>query len=195
MMKGMGWYESRHIDAASYLLRDLAHRKNVEYHGLFYYEDRVYHPRRNRFRPGVRGLQLLHERRNNDDSGDHWVLADRNEDQLFIYDSARQKQPRIIGLMLDKLKNLVPGERGTKITAFYPKVQLQNNGYDCGPHAIAFAVKLINANVVSTTNFNKQTLRPHLVNAFETLHLNSFPTTGGRPRVAATNEVVATFTL
>ena len=45
------------------------------------------------------------------DVGDHWVPADWNENQLPIYDSARQKKPAIIGPKLDKLKNLVPGER------------------------------------------------------------------------------------
>ena len=82
----MGWHESRHIDATSFLFRDLAHRKTFEYHGLVHYEDLIHHPRRNRFRSGVRGLQLLHGRRNADDSEDHWVSADwkLKEDQLGL---------------------------------------------------------------------------------------------------------------
>ncbi|GAU87207.1 hypothetical protein RvY_00090 [Ramazzottius varieornatus] len=163
LMRGMGWFESVHQNAATYLLRDVARRKNFGYHGLFYFKDLLHHPRRHRFRNGVPGGQILHKRRNEDDSGDRWILTDWNENQLYMYDSFVQKDPEIVGHLLVRVQGLIPGPRGTKITAFYPRVQQQSNGYDCGPHAIASAVEIVSGNNnAASTNFNRDMIRSHI---------------------------------
>ena len=108
-----------------------------------------------------------------------------NEEQLTIYDSALQRIPTIARNVQERLRRLLPIQRGTEVTAFFPRVQQQANGFDCGVHAIATVADLITGRNVQTTNFNRDRIRPALLEFFETLKLSAFPTTVGRPRAPA----------
>lgn len=125
LMRRMGWLTNNHIDAGLYLLRDFAVRRRFEVTGLFYLEDFIHHPDVWQFQQDSRGLQIIHERRNENDSGDHWIVVDWNEEQLTIYDSAPQRIPTIARNVQECLRRLLPIQRGTEVTAFFPRVQQQ----------------------------------------------------------------------
>ena len=56
-------------------------------------------------------------------------------------------------------------------------VQQQNNGFDCGVFAIAYATYLVNTKDALTAEFEITKLRPHLLHCLRSRHMDLFPTT------------------
>ncbi len=170
------WLGTSHINAALSLLRKKVDQLiigglfNVEY-GCFAEFPPVNTPK---------WLQIIHN------GMDHWVLAargfffDDNNDlasleerpTVYIFDSLQHMKanPLVVACCASLLYTK---EKELQISFMYN--QRQNNGYDCGVFAIAFAMALIEGNNPCHMTFDTRQLRKHLKNCLKSGEMTSFP--------------------
>ena len=103
----------------------------------------------------------------------HWVTSAYNGGQ-FDYDSCVTALMKSLNA---QLKQIYRGkvEKNGSLIINEMSVQQQENSYDCGLFAIAFAFHLAQGDEPSALNFDCKKLRQHLVECFEKEVLSPFP--------------------
>ncbi|KAJ8669196.1 hypothetical protein QAD02_000455 [Eretmocerus hayati] len=113
--------------------------------------------------------------------GGHWICFFYDGESFFIYDSLNFKSLYKNAEMF--LRSLCPFF--DEIPIYYPQVQYQTNGKDCGPHAMAMATSVIFDEDPCTVDYSMKDLRPHILGMFHRNTLQSFP---GRRSVLRQNQ-------
>lgn len=105
----------------------------------------------------------------------HWVTSAYIGGHVCLYDS--YVSAVLTKSLKTQLKLVYQGKadkNGSLIVNEMP-VQQQENSYDCGLFAIAFAFHLAQGDEPSALNFDCQKMRQHLVACFENEVMSSFP--------------------
>ena len=111
----------------------------------------------------------------------HWILTSCIEGSVYVYDSLQagtKEFPRSVENQLLQLYHptLSPPQRQEiGLLAECPPVQQQQESYDCGLFAIAWAYHLLVGDSLNTLTLDQQKLRRHLVRCFEKKKLSRFP--------------------
>lgn len=101
----------------------------------------------------------------------HWICIYYKNGVIHVYDSMMTKF-----LNNDQkiyLNRLFPNNRNLKIA--FENVQRQNNPYDCGVFAIAFAISIIYNVCPCGLSFDINKMRSHLLSLFQTFTIKMFP--------------------
>ncbi|KZS01293.1 Uncharacterized protein APZ42_002096, partial [Daphnia magna] len=120
-------------------------------------------------------MQVIHDGR------DHWVLVAKGfvqPEHVNVYDSlvgSAWHDKHVLSCMSSLLKT---DEK--KMTYIVKQCQRQNNSYDCGVFAIAFATSLANGEDPTGMLYDPKQLRPHLNECMTSGKLTSFPSTISR---------------
>ena len=117
-------------------------------------------------------LQIIH-----DPVAEHWLVAakgffDSDDDDLLVYDSL-EFTPQSRRHTVKCLRNLSPSSK----TVTAKLCQKQEDGFNCGVFAIAFAIAIANNIEPSTLVFDIKKMRAHLTQCFINRTLTPFPTT------------------
>jgi len=118
----------------------------------------------------------------NDPHAQHWLVAAYgfNGLGLIVYDSMRfHKDGR--AHFLACLASLVRTEE-EELAYHIASCQKQDNNYDCGIFAIAFAVSLANGKNPSQITYDPVQLRPHYIDCLNNNELTEFPTKSNMSR-------------
>ena len=111
----------------------------------------------------------------------HWILTSCIEGSVYVYDSLQtgtEEFPRSVENQLLQLYHptLSPPQRQEiGLLAECSPVQQQQESYDCGLFAIAWAYHLLVGDSLNTLTLDQQKLRRHLVRCFEKKKLSRFP--------------------
>ena len=123
---------------------------------------------------GDQWLQVVHD-------NDHWVLVAKTEaGHVSIYDSLAQscwrKRPHTLSCASSLLQT------SEKHLLYKVKsCQQQNNGFDCGVNAVAFATSVAHGVDPITVIYDRRTLRSHLQKLLAAENFTPFPSTKGYP--------------
>ena len=110
-------------------------------------------------------VQILHS------GGNHWITISCPPATVMIYDSLYSKIPRHTKEQICALLNT----KKAHINMVFVNVQSQNNAYDCGVFAIAFATALCEGKRPEELLFANEALRKHLLKCFQEGCINQFP--------------------
>ena len=115
----------------------------------------------------------------------HWVTSAYIGGQIRLYDSC--VTTTLTKSLNAQLKQIYRGiaEKNGYLIVNEMSVQQQENSYDCGLFAIAFAFHLAQGDEPSALNFDCKKLRQHLVECFEKEILSPFPMLVTRPSCCA----------
>ena len=121
----------------------------------------------------VATLQVVH-------NNDHWVLVAKTEaGHVSIYDSLAQscwRRPHTLSCASSLLQT------SEKHLLYKVKsCQQQNNGFDCGVNAVAFATSVAHGVDPITVIYDRRTLRSHLQKLLAAENFTPFPSTKGYP--------------
>lgn len=132
-------------------------------------------------------LQIVH------DGVDHWVLVAKGfgkfDQCVDIYDSLatpKWEKHHILSCMSSLL-----GTSQQEMSYVVKNCQQQQNSFDCGVFAIAFATSLVFGQNPSDVIYNTHHLRKHLKNCLDIKKLSLFPTSASRVN-RAQREIVKT---
>ena len=121
------------------------------------------------FRPsGEENLQLMH------DGTAHWLLTFVANGQVRVCDSLRDYITRNTQKSMKDLYNPFFDSSG-KLKVTFMAVEKQNDGYNCGPYAIAFAAEILDGKCPTTSRLAKNSMRAHLISCLEKNELCPFP--------------------
>jgi len=126
---------------------------------------------------GDKWMQIVHNGSN------HWLLVAKGfsqPDHVLIYDSMpgiSWNNEHVLSCMSSLLKS--PEKEMTYVVK---NCQRQNNGYDCGVFAIAYATSLANGEDPATRLYDPKKLRNHLVECMKAGKLSLFPSSLGRSK-------------
>ncbi|KAG8237443.1 hypothetical protein J437_LFUL016255 [Ladona fulva] len=101
----------------------------------------------------------------------HWICTYFDGNVIHVYDSL----PSVGGLTSEQinfLRKLFPHQP----RVIYEQPQQQQNAYDCGVFAIAFAVSVANGLNPVSQNVCTRLLRPHMITIFQNKSIEPFPT-------------------
>lgn len=102
----------------------------------------------------------------------HWICIYYDKNIIHIYDSLNTNVLHNDFKIF--LNYMFPIKDNLKIV--YEQVQSQENSYDCGVFAIAFATCLLHQVCPCTVQFDIMQMRKHLFNIFDTNNIVMFPT-------------------
>ena len=121
-------------------------------------------------------IQLMH------DGNNHWLLSFCTSGGVNVCDSLRRSINGVTKKCLKCLYRLFEDKTG-KLTVSILPVQIQNDGYNCGLFAIAFAAEVLDGQSPEDAYFDVNMMRHHLINCLETESLIPFPKVNKRARV------------
>ncbi|KAI8513359.1 carbohydrate binding [Branchiostoma belcheri] len=128
-----------------------------------------------------KGLQIHHNSRS------HWVLSSYTDGQVRLYDSIGTDMTASLQVQLYQTYSAFADQESNVLTIILPEVQRQNNFFDCGLFAIAWAVDIAQGQDVSSIAYDDRKMRSHLKKCFEQGRLTPFPhLTGHRKKVGLT---------
>lgn len=113
-------------------------------------------------------VQLLH------DGNNHWLLTFCSSGRIQICDSLKTDLSRVTRKSINSIYRKCVDNSG-KMQITFLKVQKQNDGYNCGLFAIAFAAELLNGTSPMDACFDVGKMRSHLINCLESKALTPFP--------------------
>ncbi|XP_078597277.1 polycystin family receptor for egg jelly-like [Branchiostoma floridae x Branchiostoma japonicum] len=116
-----------------------------------------------------RGLQIHHN------SSQHWVLSSYTAGQVRLYDSLGVTITPSLQKQLYQCYAAFADQAPNVLTVIVPDVQRQENVFDCGLFAIAWAVDIAEGQDVSRVLYDDRKLRSHLVMCFGQGKLTPFP--------------------
>ena len=117
---------------------------------------------------GNEHLQLLH------DGANHWLLSCNFNGGVHVLDSLRTNLSVVTKRCLKALyKPLLDDNRKLVVTLL--PVNKQNDGFNCGLYAIAFAADIINGLFPMDSQYDVSKMRQHLIKCLENERLDAFP--------------------
>lgn len=116
----------------------------------------------------------------------HWATSFREANGVIVkvYDSMlpfdnNKNVTSLWAVCLAQLRQIY-GATGQSMSLAVPVVTQQNNGSDCGVFAIAYAVDLCNGVAPESRQYDRDSMRPHLLKCFINGLLTCFPSHASR---------------
>ncbi|XP_078610884.1 polycystin-1-like protein 2 [Branchiostoma floridae x Branchiostoma japonicum] len=116
-----------------------------------------------------KGLQIHHN------SSQHWVLSCCADGQVRLYDSLGVAMTPSLQIQLYQSYAAFADQKRNVLTVILPDVQRQENIFDCGLFAIAWAVDIAEGQDVSRVVYDVRKMRSHLETCFKLGKLTPFP--------------------
>ena len=115
-------------------------------------------------------------------SAQHWVVIERIEGQIFVYDSISARRSDMSQDLKKYIFQLqrVPFRQLNTVSVLYPRAQQQKAGSNhCGLYALVNITELVFAGKPSLVRFAGPTLRSHLLDCVTKGQMSPFSKVGG----------------